>query len=353
MANAEHVDNFRKGPRNWNEWRRDNPEVVPDLREAVLRGGDFRPRDLNGVDLREANLREADFSGADLSGADFRRASLTRANLLWANLREADFSEANLSGANLSGANLVSADLRGANLSGANLSGAAFCGADLSGADLGGADLRGATLHSAKLDGAILTNAKLWEKLRAGWSIKGVICERAFWDEKAVEPTEYGPGEFERLYSDEQLVQLIYPDAMTRFELNTLPALIYHLEKVLPGAKLRLKSVEEAAGRAKVSIVVENTHEASFDEVQKVARALQAAQLELRDERRRRKRLEIEKRLLLDEVFPRVLAASAPKQMTATASGGSTIVIESPRVIAASHEAINDVDAIKAVAEAA
>jgi len=205
--------------------------------------------------------------------------------------------------------------------------------------------------HSAILDGANLPDAKLWESSRAGWSIKGVICERAFWDEKGVEPTEYGPGEFEKLYSDQQLVELIYPDGMTRFELNTLPALIHHLEKVHQGARLRLKSVEEAAGGARVCIVVEDTHEASLDKLQKDAVELQAAQMELRDERRRRERLEIEKKVLLDEVFPLILASLAPKQITATASGGSTIVVDSTHVEATSRQTINDVDAIKNLVE--
>jgi hypothetical protein len=62
-----------------------------------------------------------------------------------------------------------------------------------------------------------------------------------------------------------------------------------------------------------------------------------------------RKQLEIEKGLLLDEVFPQVLAISAPKQMTATASGGSVIVLEGKNVVATSHQTINDADAISAL----
>ena len=49
----------------WNEWRRDNPGVTPDLRGA----------DLSGADLRGADLRGADLYGADLRGADLRGAS--------------------------------------------------------------------------------------------------------------------------------------------------------------------------------------------------------------------------------------------------------------------------------------
>jgi uncharacterized protein YjbI with pentapeptide repeats len=406
MANRKHLAILEQSVDAWDHWRGENPEVMPDLSGAQLsdakllgadlRGANLSEANLSGADLRGADISEANLSGADLRGADLRRAGLLRAGLSWANLSEAYLSEAHLSLADLTGANLSGADLREANLTGANLSGASLSGAsltgvdlsdanlsgarlrganlsgaylggmDLSEADLGGAnlsgadlsranlrgaDLRGATLHFVNLDRAILTDAKLWETLRAGWSIKGVHCERAFWDEKGVEPTEYGPKEFERLYSDQQLVELIYPDGMTRFELNTLPALIQHLENVHQGARLRLKSVEEVAGGARVSIVVEDTQEASLDKLQKDAVELQSAQMELRDERRRRERLEIEKKLLLDEVFPLMLASLAPKQITATASGGSTIVVESTHVEARSYQAIKDLDAVKSLVD--
>jgi hypothetical protein len=95
-----------KGVKAWNEWRKANPEVRPDL------------------------------IGADLSGA---------------NLSDADLSEADLSRANLGGANLSDADLRGANLIGARL-----IGTNLRGADLSGADLRWANLNEADLSGAIV-----------------------------------------------------------------------------------------------------------------------------------------------------------------------------------------------------
>src|SRR2546425_570528 len=78
----------------------------------------------------------------------------------------------------------------------------------LSEADLSGADLRWAKLIQANLNGALLTDAKLWEIQKAGWSIQGSICEAVYWDEDGQERTTYSlgepgkPGEFERLYAD-------------------------------------------------------------------------------------------------------------------------------------------------------
>jgi uncharacterized protein YjbI with pentapeptide repeats len=123
MANHEHVELVRR--RIWGEL---------DLLEFC---------DLAGADLQEADLSRARLRGADLSGARLWRANLREANLREANLREADLRRANLTGAILGAANLM----------------------------------------DAVFDGSIITNACLWETQRAGWSIRGVVCEAVYWDE--------------------------------------------------------------------------------------------------------------------------------------------------------------------------
>jgi uncharacterized protein YjbI with pentapeptide repeats len=92
--------------------------------------------------------------------------------------------------------------LRGADLSGAGLSGADLSGANLSTANLNKSDLQSARLRSAKLDAASATDIKLWDVQRAGWSIKGISCERAYWDQKNEEVSTYRPGEFEKLFAE-------------------------------------------------------------------------------------------------------------------------------------------------------
>ena len=95
MANEEHLARLKEGVADWNAWRQDNPDVRPDLREAVL----YR-----------AVLREAVLTGANLAGAALRRA-----NLIGANLQQAVLTQAGLPRADLTGANLQHAVLRGAN----------------------------------------------------------------------------------------------------------------------------------------------------------------------------------------------------------------------------------------------
>jgi uncharacterized protein YjbI with pentapeptide repeats len=68
MANDEHVAWLKKGVDVWNEWRRGNPDIVPDLGEA---------------DLIEASLWRANLFKANLSRADLIEANLTEAELSW------------------------------------------------------------------------------------------------------------------------------------------------------------------------------------------------------------------------------------------------------------------------------
>jgi hypothetical protein len=93
---------------SWNDWRRQSPDIRPDLSGAHLSGAH-----LSGADLSGAKLREADLSGANLQKADLGRA----------NLFEADLSGAYLGGAYLYSAQLVDTDLTGADLSGCRIFG--------------------------------------------------------------------------------------------------------------------------------------------------------------------------------------------------------------------------------------
>ena len=141
MANSEHLAKIKEGVGAWNDWRRANVEIVPDLREA----------DLCKVDLSRAHFNGAQFAKAYLRGADLR----------WASLYEANLNRADLGGTNLSGAYLHRAHLIRANLRETDLTWARLITADLSEADLGGADLRGADLLGTDLGGADLTWASI------------------------------------------------------------------------------------------------------------------------------------------------------------------------------------------------
>lgn len=69
-----HLKILRGGPPEWNAWRNENPEIVPDLRKANIldpNGGiiDFSGIDFRGVHLHGTKFGLVDFSGAKFSGA--------------------------------------------------------------------------------------------------------------------------------------------------------------------------------------------------------------------------------------------------------------------------------------------
>jgi uncharacterized protein YjbI with pentapeptide repeats len=69
MANKEHLALLREGVWSWNEWRKTNRAIKPDLSGADLKG-----KDLSGADFSKADLRSANFTGATLIGANFTGA---------------------------------------------------------------------------------------------------------------------------------------------------------------------------------------------------------------------------------------------------------------------------------------
>jgi TIR domain/Pentapeptide repeats (8 copies) len=121
MANEEHVKILNKGVVAWNQWRLENPTVIPDLGAADLRQADLTARFLRG-----ANLAGARLTGVNLSGANLSRANLFKATLLGADLSKAVFTEAVLNQATLIGANLCQASFMAADLSGVSVEEADF-----------------------------------------------------------------------------------------------------------------------------------------------------------------------------------------------------------------------------------
>ncbi len=82
MANQNHLTVLKKDVAAWNEWRRRNPEIRPDLRRADLGGANLSGAKLFGADLSEANLRGANLSLADLRGVNLKEVkNLTREQL--------------------------------------------------------------------------------------------------------------------------------------------------------------------------------------------------------------------------------------------------------------------------------
>ncbi|HKX30388.1 MAG TPA: pentapeptide repeat-containing protein [Blastocatellia bacterium] len=241
-----------------------------DLRWADLSWADLSKANLGLANLSEANLHKAILSEADLSGAELTKGNLSESNLSWSDLGLANLGEADLSKANLSEANLSGAVLSGANLSRANLYKVNLNWANLCGADLRGSSLRTAQLIRANLDEANLTDACLWETQRTEWSIRGVICEYVYWDEKRLEKTAYGSGDFEKLFAEITRILLFYKDGIEPLELAMLPGMIKFLQDCCPGCRLRLAAVHDDSGGTVVELAIVDSATVSSDDLRKL-----------------------------------------------------------------------------------
>jgi len=399
MANEEQLKILLQGVDIWNVWREEHLGIVVDLSEADLTEVNLTEVDLAGANLYKANLTKANLTGADLRyaqldgarlieaelretrlrNAELHRADLSKATLVYADCVDADLTEADMTRAdcrwaqlvraNLSRVNLSDSDLRGvvlmsamieeANLARAKLSRAYLAKANLSKANLRDVDLREANLIETNLDRATLTNTHLWESQRAGWSIQGIICEAAYWDKDRKERTTYSLGEFERLYADKTKIVLHYEGGISPIEVATLPALIQQIEATHPGCILRLQSVQEDAGGATVTLVVEDGGGRNPDElhtlkadIEMVSQRAMRTQRVLLEERRIREQIETELHIVYDKIVPQIMRQAMEKSPSIQISGGivyGNVVGEVSGENAQVHYTHNDLAALEAL----
>lgn len=212
MANDVHLRILKQGVSAWNQWRSENPSVVPDLSDANLIYTDLAGANLNEAYLRKAQLIKGNLNGACLISADLRWANLGgatltgEAKLMHADLVDAHMVEAELVGADLSDANLSGADLRRAKLQGATLD-----KVDLSGANLGGTELQKAVLIDADLRFARLVSTVMENATLTGCRVYGISA----WDLKLEGANQSGlvitrDGEPTITVDDLEVAQFIY-----------------------------------------------------------------------------------------------------------------------------------------------
>jgi uncharacterized protein YjbI with pentapeptide repeats len=67
MANQEHLNILKQGVQEWNQWRKEHPEIRPDLIGANLFNVDFFDADISDADLRGASVGYTSFGNVDLS----------------------------------------------------------------------------------------------------------------------------------------------------------------------------------------------------------------------------------------------------------------------------------------------
>jgi len=154
----EHLLILKSGVHHWNSWRKQNPQIIPDLSLENLSGMQLQGinfeatilwvTDLSGANLCEANLFKAKCVMANFSNSRAVKARLDNANFTKANLAGADFSEVGLSGSDFYGANLEETNLKRA-----DLRRAVFNNTNLTRANLESVYLLGTTFGNTNLSG--------------------------------------------------------------------------------------------------------------------------------------------------------------------------------------------------------
>jgi uncharacterized protein YjbI with pentapeptide repeats len=87
MANKEHLKILEQGVDFWNQWRKNNPKIIPDLSRSLLHKENLSDAYLAETNLIGSNLSDAIFKGTNLRNANLTDADLSYADIKWATFR--------------------------------------------------------------------------------------------------------------------------------------------------------------------------------------------------------------------------------------------------------------------------
>lgn len=107
MANSEHFNLFLQGPKVWNEWRKENPQIEPDLSDEFIyphfaRKEKDRPLYKGDITSSDPEI-PFNFSRTNFHKSSFESAIFPKADMTNCYLYEADMSAAGFPGADFSG----------------------------------------------------------------------------------------------------------------------------------------------------------------------------------------------------------------------------------------------------------
>jgi len=91
MANPEHLKILIQGVEIWNEWRDENPGIIPDLSSV-----DFKNENLNTVDFSKTNLIHSDLRWTHLVNVDLNQTLFRETIFGFTNLKNAKNLESSL-----------------------------------------------------------------------------------------------------------------------------------------------------------------------------------------------------------------------------------------------------------------
>jgi uncharacterized protein YjbI with pentapeptide repeats len=175
MANEEHLAILQQGVNEWNKWRKENPEIEPDLSNATL-----YEQNLNYVNLSNSNLSGIILTGSELKGADFSNSSLYKAFLNDTFLMRTVFFEthakyANFLGSNLSRSIFIESEFYKTDLSNTNLSDSYLFKSNLSFSNLFSANFSGSIIRNVNINNASFKKCRLDSTIFVGIDFRSAI----------------------------------------------------------------------------------------------------------------------------------------------------------------------------------
>ncbi|MCX7012073.1 MAG: pentapeptide repeat-containing protein [Candidatus Sumerlaeota bacterium] len=170
MASAEHFKIFKEAKQHWNDWRKSDPGVRPDLRSAdlllicidgynlsgaLLQKAAFDHSSLEGVSFQNAELSRSGFQEATVSRCDFRGAKMAKSRFVRAFVQSSDFRHSDIHGADFSDATIWNCNMQDADLLECNLEHAQMVNTNLRRANLTDCKAYGSSTWDVDLDGAV------------------------------------------------------------------------------------------------------------------------------------------------------------------------------------------------------
>lgn len=106
MAIQSQIDILNKGTEHWNEWRKQNPFINPDLSDIDLRGQKFEGNNFSKTNFQDATLHlwsviDCKLEYSNLNGIQAQGSYWRNSNLIGTSI-SGDLTGSNWYGANLS-----------------------------------------------------------------------------------------------------------------------------------------------------------------------------------------------------------------------------------------------------------
>ncbi|MEM9771952.1 MAG: pentapeptide repeat-containing protein [Cyanobacteria bacterium P01_D01_bin.73] len=202
MADAVHIMHLQRGANLWRRWRRDNPDLSPELSGLDLSGVRLGDRPMNHCQLHRGNLRQLQAPASDWTGTNALDSTWDGANLEMATLLQMEAV-----GSEWRGANLRGADAREVNWSAADFRNATLSQANLSRAILNRVSFSGAIAHGILLIGAVADRANFSDGSFLKMAAQGLQCRNSRGDRLRLGSADCSESD----WSGSQLVDLHAP----------------------------------------------------------------------------------------------------------------------------------------------